>query len=532
MDTFLDSIRTEIYVNDDWLDISQFVINDTDSDWGIFGNTPTDKMASVGALKINLNNTNGEFTPNGTNLISGWDKGIPLRLVLTMDAKPFVKFKGRIGKINIPYTFEGIEVVPIVVYDWFDIAIRYPFNLAGIETNKTIDEAVQIVLDALPIQPDATSMDIGTDEMTSVFTSVKDKGTAYGELGKLALSEYAFIYLIKDAVYGETLKVENRSSRIGKSLSEIPIAKANAGRLLLQSGGYLLLQNGGKLILNQKKTPVIDFMTSSSGENGGNLINRIRVKNNPSRTDTSLNVLFSLASPIKIDAGETIKISITYKDPTGSGRRINGSNMQTPVITTDYLAYVNSNATGTNISANLSLITTFGSSGAEYEISNTGLTNGYITKLQARGYGVYFDDPIELTLYDTDSISAYGVSEFSIDQHYQSNLNISSTIANSILDQNKANKYVVSKINFLANLNEDSMFAFLYFDVGDLIRVVDTKHNVDQQFFIQSVKFTIKQGGIIYVMWGLVEALYANSFYWELEVEGKSEIEETTFISY
>ena len=76
------------------------------------------------------------------------------------------------------------------------------------------------------------------------------------------------------------------------------------------------------------------------------------------------------------------------------------------------------------------------------------------------------------------------------------------------------------------------MLAFLYFDVGNLIRVVDTKHNIDQQFFIQSVKFTIKQGGVILVTWGLVEALYANNVYWELEVAGKSELEQTTFISY
>lgn len=531
MNTFLDSIRTEIYVNDDWLDISQYVVEDMDTDWGILGNTPSDKMASVGGLKLKLNNTNGEFTQNGTNVISGWDKGIQLRIVFTFEGKSFVKFKGRIGRINLPYTYEGLEVVPIVVYDWFDISIRYPFKLAGIETNKTIDEAVQIILDALPIQPDAISMDISSDEMNSVFSSTTENGTAYRELEKLALSEYSFIYLKKDNVYGETLKVENRSSRIGRPSSEIPVTKASSGRLKLQSGGYLLLQNGGKLILNQKKTPAIDFVTSTEGEYGENLINRITVKNNPSRTDTSLNVLFSLASPIKIDSGETIKISITYKDPSGSGRRINGSNMQTPVITTDYLAYVNSNATGTNISANLIFTTTFGSSGAEYEITNTGV-NGYITKLQARGYGVYFDDPIELTLYDNDSINAYGVSEFSINQHYQSNLNISSTIANSIIDQNKDNKYVIRKIEFMANLNEDSMLSFLYFDVGDLIRLIENKHNIDQQYFIQSVKFTVKQGGIIYVTWGLIEALYANSTYWELEVAGKSELEQTTFVSY
>ncbi|MEP0806257.1 MAG: hypothetical protein HRF47_12250 [Chloroflexota bacterium] len=499
--TYLDSVSVQLYLNGGWVDISQYVVEDINADWGILNNSPTDRIGYVGGMTIKLNNNSGIFTPNTVNTLNGWKIGVKVRLVLTFGGESYVRFKGRVKRIGLSYKVNEITIVPVHVVDWFDEAINTKIFLQQIESNVNTADAVITLLNLTPTPPDNTDIDDGEDILKAVFTTADTKSTVYSELSKLALSEFAFIYLKKDKIHGETLRVEKRQSRIAKNVST-------------------------SLVFNNMYEMETDF--------GENLINELTVRNNPVRVDDTLQVLFSLDEPIEIGAGQTLPdMMVTYKDPTGGGLRINGTNLQTPVINTDYKMWSNRNGTGTDLTSNLSFTVEFGTSGAIIRsLTNTGDTTGFITKLDLRGYGVYTDNPIELFFEDTPSISNYGIAPFTYNNHYQSNINISKAIGKLVLSQNKENQIIPREIKLIANISPDMMNAFLNLDVGDLIQIQHNEHNINGKYFIHSVNFRIYQGGKIEFKWGLTDAYLADKVYWILGRVNYSELGTTTIVSF
>ncbi len=533
MATFLDSVSIQIFI-DEWIDITEYVVEDINADWGILDSSPSSRIGYVGGMSILLNNENGLFTPNGESTLPGWNKGIKIRNVLIFEGISYVRFKGKIKKIGLPYKVGELSIVPVHAVDWFDESINKKLNLQQIETDKTTAESVQIILDGISVQPDNVDMDEGKNTLDSIFTNTNLKTTAYSELSKLALSEFSFIYLRKDRKDGETLKVESRQSRIGKSVSDYIKSKSSSPKLLLQDGSYLLLQNGSRLLLNKIGHTTFNNMYEMEAEYGENLINQLSVRNNPSRTSDEYQILFSLDKPIEIAAGKTIPdLEFTYKDPTGGNIRVNGSDMQTPVIDTDYKMWTGINGNGIDLTSYLTFTVEFGSSGGVFRsITNTGTRNGFITKLNARGYAVYLDNPINLLFEDEVSQSEFGIVPLTYNNHYQSDINISRSIGQLIISINKDNQIVPRKIKLVANINSDLMLAFLNLDVGDLIPIQQNKHGIDGSYFIHSVKYKIYQGGAIEFEWGLTDSYLASKTMWKLGRVGASELGSTTVVSF
>lgn len=529
-----DSVAVQFFVDNAWFDVSAYVLGDIEGDWGILGNKPADKMGYIGGMTILLNNDSGLFVPGTIGSLNGFQKGTKARVVITYEDIPYVRFKGKISRIGLPYNVEEISVVPVSVSDWLRAASKQNIILQGVETNVKTAEAVEILLQKMVLQPDAVNLDYGSEILESVFTSTDPRSTVYSELGKLALTEFAYIYLRKDRVYGETLKVEHRHSRVSVPVTDFPKPKQDSDSLLLADSDSFLLSDGSELTLNETTHITFDNMYQAELEYGEHLINELTVRHNPTRVDNSLSVLFSLNAPIYIAAGQTLlDFKVSYKDPTGGSGRINGSNMQPPVPVTDYRMFVNPNGTGADLTASLSFTVEYGSSGAVYKsMTNTGAIGGWLTVLQARGFAVFIDQPVEKVLSDQASIDANELSTYSINNQYQSDPNITETIATSVLSLNKDNKTVPQKIKLCANLSPYMMLAFLNLDIGHLIPAREDKHLIDTKYFIQSVKFKITPGKIIPFEWGLVEAPFADNVFWELEIDGKTELEETTFISF
>lgn len=535
---YADSNTFQAYTGAAWVDISAYVVGDVVADWGILSNSPADRMASVGAMVLTLNNDAGLFTPGGGSMLTGWGRGVPVRWLVTFEGVQRVRFKGRVARISVPYDFQGLSTVSVNVVDWLDVAIKYPIFLQQVATDQTTADAARLVLAALDIQPDNTDIDEGAEILSSVFTTVGARTAAYTELSKLALSEFSYIYLRKDGTYGETLRIEDRHTRVSRDPSYSPVTKALSSKLLLSGGGgsRLKLQNGALLVLNQGQQLTFNNMRHMETETGENLINQITVRHNPVRVADAVETLFTLDSPIFIAAGATLSnILVRYSDPNNGGRRVSGTDMVTPAENTDYkmwTSHVDGVGAGVDLTDWLTVSVEYGAGGAVYSLTNTANVNGYVTVLQARGYGVYLDNPVDVILEDATSIADYGLHPYGLNTHYQSNFAVSETIAQTVLDQNKDAVAQSYAVDFIANISADLFWAFLTLDVGDLIQTAESVHGFTENYFIQSVKCTLRQGGIIYFSWGLVSAPFINDAYWELEVTGKGELESTTTVSY
>ena len=528
MAVYPDSIKIEIYTTS-WVDISSKVVKTIECSYGIISTKLTDRVASTGTLKLDLNNIGETFSPGRATAIAGFKVGIPLRLTVTFGGESVVKFYGHITNIKLDTGSWGERLAKITVSDWFEYAFNYPITLTNVLYNQKIGASANALIQTMPIQPLMTTISEGVDVFPTVFDTGKGNTRATSEFNKLALSEWGYIYLRKN----ENLVVEGRHDRnFLTPVTSIPISTFKAGLLKQEDNTYLLLETGDNFLLNETQQLVFnDNMTNLEVTYGVNLKNYVSVTSYPRRIDTSAQILYSVGEPISLSAGETkANIKVTYRDPTQTATKVAGMNMITPVANTDYKMYQASTGTGFDLTSYLTVTVTFGANDALITLVNSGSSLGYVTMLNLRGLGIYTYESLEFVEQDTGSINQYGYSDLSIDQKYQDDINVSKGIASLVLSENKAPVTNVNGIDFLANYSDELFQAFLYGDVGDLISVTDDSISGSALYYINGVKYTINQGGIINYTYILGSSRETDNPVWVLGVTGYSELDTKTIL--
>lgn len=504
-----DSITTEYFNGTTWVDLSAYVVSDISGSQGFSSSLPDDRVAFMGSISLELNNKNGLFSPmggdeiKGLSTLTGFNKGAKIRVKVLTDSYDKVIFIGRISSINTNDGTWGKQRVKIIADDWMDIPARYPMKGTQIETDKTIDYAMSSILERLSIQPEATIFDAGNNNFPTIFDGVKDKTKASGEFNKLALSELGYIYLLKDG----TLRVENFSARNGtRDLEVVPVHTDIVGNLLLEDGDSFLLEDGNSLILQDAEH--MDISQSSQSltiELEDEIINNAYTKAYPTRTDTSLTTVFRLGSPIFIAGKTTIYFTGNYTDSV-SGESINATNLQTPTITVDYLMNSSKDGSGSNLSSDLVVSATYYGDMVEYALTNNNSVGAWITRLNARGYAIYKTSPIQSVSTDESSIEKYGETTIEIDQKYQGDFYAGNAYTRTIVEEFKNPRSRVIDATFLANLNSSHLMAFLFLEVGSLIKIYENRSQTYKHYYITSISFNMTLGKIIHVTYGLSES--------------------------
>lgn len=502
--------KIHAYLSGTWTDISTDICTEAGDSmygkWGMADNSPLTRLADTGFWEFTLDNTTGKYSPDLTGALAGWKKGVAIKLIVTYDGIDYVRFRGTIDRLQIQAGTHKEQRVFVTVLDWLDHAAKYPLVSPGIQANKRADQALTAIVPTMPNQPQATSYDTGINTFPALFDTVTTRTKAYTEFSKLALSEVGYIYLRKDRAGGETLVFEGNRYRHGlRSLNVIPKATAESGFLLKEDGGFLLKEDGGKLVLNKTETFYVNnTMLSMETVYGENLINRMTVIAYPKRVSTSPEVLFTAASPIMIGSAETKTFRSNYSDPIG-GAVVNAESttMIAPVINTDYKMWTNQDGTGTDITANLTVVAVYGTESVTYTLTNGSIYTGWITnpKLQARGYGIYSYNPIESAQESAASYNKYGYQFETLHQRYQRELTSGILEAQKILEAEKEPRTVLRKIHMDASQSSQTMMAFLNLDIGDLVRIKEDQTGIDGYYYIQGVEFSILPGGVIMFSW-------------------------------
>ncbi len=495
----------EAYLNGEWVDITDDVLGVTRAEWGISGDGPTDFVADTGELSFDLQNYNpvGKYSPGHANCTAGWGKGVAIRQTFT--------YKGYTKRVRrYVESFQNAggkdERKRITALDWMEYASRNPIKNPGILENMRGDEVLTETLALMPIPPQSTNFDTGINTFPTAFDTVTSKTKAINEFVKVALSEIGRVYLVNDSTYGETLVFENAQARNGlRTLTEF--SGYNSGFLKKADGGYLLKSDGGKIKITQRPTITLhldndDSVLDYEIEDGENVLNRFTAYAVPRRVDTSAVILFKLDAPIPIASGQTITVRGTYANPDG-GLPVNANpdDMISPVATTDYRGFANSDGTGTEITASLTVAPSYGTEGFAHTVYNGSTNSGYVTLFNCRGYGIYTYNPIEHQAEDTDSQDANGIISDSITQKYKNDLAYGTLYVDMVVDDEKDPRTVVKRVYLNANKDETILCAFLQLEVGDLIRVTEDKSNIDSYYFIQAVAYETRPGGIVMFNW-------------------------------
>jgi hypothetical protein len=188
--------------------------------------------------------------------------------------------------------------------------------------------------------------------------------------------------------------------------------------------------------------------------------------------------------------------------------------MVTPVASTDYIATANSDGTGTDYTANCTVVATYGTEQVDYSVTNTGATAFYVW-LQARGKGIYLYDPINVIFEDTTSVNTYGLFPLTLSMPYQNNPLAVESVGNLTLQNNKAPKLTVNSYTINANRDGKSMFAFLALEPGTRSRFAETVTGTDANYFINGYSAELIAGHI--VNWTPVLKLADDTDFWILD---------------
>jgi hypothetical protein len=501
---------------------------------GIRGYGPLDRVASTGECVFTLENINNVYTPQHTNCISGFEKGVKFRIVLTYNGLSATKFYGKVEKIT-PYDGEGlINYVDVTVLDYMNVLATHELQQIERATDKSIDELVPLIIANIPNAPEDTDYNSGQDTFSYGFDTTRDKTIAMHEIGKLALSELGFVYVKHSASSDEMLVVDGRYTRTSGAVKEVPILEDV--NLELEDGTELLLEDGTELLLDTITEDVEfdDEANNVNAEYGNHYYNEVKVTTYPREIDSAAtSILFDLDRYIQISAGETKTLTGRYRDPNQEAQSVTGFDMVTPVSTTDYVMNTASDGSGSDITADLDVTADYGASGVEYELTNNNASTGYITKLQARGKGVYIYRPIEYSAEYTTGINADGRSTLNLPMKYQDNPTAGESFGDVLVDLYSQKRLVIHGLSYCANSSTSLMSSFIFCSVGDRIHVKDSGYDIEGDYVIQAQDFEITENGIAYCYYELLpESLLPASDFWKLGETGYSELGETTKLGF
>ena len=496
-----DSIKFEIDFNTgSWTDVSDDVKMNPSPTWrrGIMGNGPQDRVARIGTLSFALKNLDGTYSPGHASAQSGFGVGNPVRLSFTFEGETYYKFYGIIPKGGIsPMPGElGKRYTMVEVHDWMKQVTQHQLRLMSLATNQRSDEAIVLIDANLKVSPIATSYATGSSTFTRVFHLTKDTTKAVAEIKNFVESELAYYYPIGDRTGGETVVLESRFTRsTSVDTDTLPISVSESGNRLLEDGTNKLDEDGTIRILNETQSASFDgIMRDMDVGVGSNYANQVKSRSTPVEIDAAATtVLFSLNTVISLAAGETKSdLRASYIDPSGSGRRVSGTEMVTPVESTDYIANAQEDGGGADKSAQLTVDADYGSEAVEYpNLINADAATIYIRTLQARGKGIYAYQPVDSVRDDANGQAIHGVVPIVVNFKYEDDPLVTEGYGDLVLSETTSNDVIVESVDFSANYNAMTMYGFLVLEPGSRFALAETHTGVDQDFFMQGYEATI-----------------------------------------
>ena len=171
-----------------WTDITSYIISDIYADGGIKGNDPRDRVAGTGEMNFVLNNADLRFSPDYSGVLTGWKKGVKIRLALTYSAEEIIRWKGKISSIQLIPALGGLRLVEVQALNWMGEASKTPLETTAVLADKRGDEVIAAVNLLMPISPENTSLAVGETTYPTVLDFKGNTTKAMTEFSKVALS--------------------------------------------------------------------------------------------------------------------------------------------------------------------------------------------------------------------------------------------------------------------------------------------------------------------------------------------------------
>ena len=467
------TVKFEGYISGAWVDLSADLLAGAaiKLSSGIGGGGIGDRVASGGEFSAEMNNsaTNsgglvGYYSPGHAAARAGWDFAIKVRASVTRGGTTYYKFVGWIDEITPAPGVRGPRAVTVRAVDLMGIAAEW--KIAGIPTQiaKRSDQVFSTVVASLPVAAEATTIGTGRSTFAYALDTSRDESlTVLGEFQRIASSEVGHIFVKGDTSAGGRLVFQSRGDRAA-----------------VLSNAYVFDNTMAGLVVRRARSAVYD---------------KIQVTTHGRRIDASAVVLAELQSTPLIAPGAVYTWLSAYRDPDQEAARVGGTGMIPPVATTDYTFNGAADGSGSDLTASLSIVASFGGNGVRFSVTNAGTVAGYITKLPARGLGLYDYENL-ISEIDNGALGARRVG--ALDLSYESDANVgihaAQYLAAIFSDEGQAIAESLTVVGDGAALEA----AICSIEIGDRIGLVETVTGaglgalpIPRGYFVQGIDLVI-----------------------------------------
>jgi hypothetical protein len=522
---FPEEVRIEVKLggSGSWWYIADVLLNPAISiTRGNDGTSQKDRVAQTGSMSFSVNNAEdnslqrlGLYSPNNINTLGGWRIGIPVRCVVRYNSVDEVVFIGKIESISPDSGKYQERRVQVQCIDWMDEAARSKIRGLPIQLDQRSSDVFRLIAEAVVEQPPGGyTVDPGADVFPyALDNALEGEVNAMSEFQKIAQSELGRVYVDRNGV----LNFESRQFRPNRS--DI----------------FLVMTDD-------------DIAKLETGRGREEVINHVEVKVHPRRIDPlPTTVLYSQSNAQKIERNTTKEVRIQLRDPEERATRVGGLDMQQPQPGTDYTFNTSQDGTGADVTSQLVVTVEYSANGGILSVLNNGPSDGFLTKMECRGRGVYDYEPQVVTGDSQTSKDRYGETPFTLDMPYQSEPAVARDAADFVINQSRELLTQIRAVRFFANREDRLMRAALEGDISSKIELAETMVG-DQvivpvesapgetelvtidKFFVNSVQLSIGERGIIQCVWVLEPA--DPYTYWILEDSVLGVLGSTTRLAY
>jgi len=191
----------------------------------------------------------------------------------------------------------------------------------------------------------------------------------------------------------------------------------------------------------------------------------------------------------------------------------------TTAATTDMLANAAADGSGTNLTSSIGISVSKYAESMKITLTNNSATDGYITKLQARGTPVTADDPLTIIEEDSTSQASFGKRTFPLQGPFIPDEQDARDLMAFLLSIHK-DPMRMMRIIWDGNKDSTHKTKARELDISDRITVVADNRSglgIDEDFFIEYMKHSMDIEGQYQVAYECSEATAYGGF-WVLDV--------------
>ncbi len=216
------------------------------------------------------------------------------------------------------------------------------------------------------------------------------------------------------------------------------------------------------------------------------ILNKVSVHGEPRVRSSSQATVAYLSAPLSIQASSGIGFFLSYLDPDNN-EPAPADTLVSPVNSSDYQTFVNSDGTGTEHTATTSAAVTFFGASAVCSIFNGTGSTVWLTKFQVRGNSIQRQPFLTHTAEDVASSQAvYGVRSYRLDNRYIASDGFAQDYADFLNTRQKDPSATISAK--FRNQFPDQ----LGLDVGVKVHLMDASIGIAGEYTMSRVKHTVR----------------------------------------